>query len=237
MMSYSLVTRVALMLVARDNMALSTLKASLLERRDDILAVVRGQADIRLGVRCDPDPLEDVMRERKSAGIDAAIELTAPVDRLSALLELSTAVAGVLKDLIDPAETLLMGGTTYRMVPARPGGVFLSLAFRRDPAVTVEQFRAWWRDQHAGLAISLLSPALLGYDQVHVDPDASRAAAIAAGLRYDGFDAYDNLTWASVASFMASVNDAEAQRQLYEDEQGNIDNLSNRAALMRHIEL
>lgn len=231
MAAFDKVSRLAIMIVAKRDLPPQALAQSLSARRQALLAAVDGRAALRAGVRCRPDPLAATMGERETAAIDGAVEFTAAEDELGFLFDRAPAIAAVLADLVEPGETLLMGGETYRMVEPRSGGVFLSLTFRRDPAITVDEFRNWWLRQHGPLAVSLLS-SLLAYDQVHVDHELSRAAAAAAGLSYGEFDAYDNLSWASPEGFLASVSDAETQRKLFEDEQGHIDNSTNRAALM-----
>jgi len=121
------------------------------------------------------------------------------------------------------------------MVPVRDGGAFLSLAFRRDPATTSEQFQTWWRYQHAGVAIPVLGPGMLAYDQVHVDFAATEAVARAFGVERVAYDAYDNLTWADFRAFLTSISDPEGMMRVYADEVGRIDNSSRRHAIMRKI--
>ena len=130
----------------------------------------------------------------------------------------------------------VMAGATHFMVPIKAGNTFLSLAFRRYPGTSVEQFRTWWHDQHAPLAIPALGEGLLAYDQVHVDREISRAAAEALGVADVEYDAYDNLTFASRAGFLeACSRDPEGMARLAVDEMGRIDDPTRRHALMLEI--
>ena len=139
-------------------------------------------------------------------------------------------------DLAEPGSVEVMTGAMHYMVPVREGGVFLSLSFRRGKGTTVEQFRGWWYSQHAPLCIPILGPGLLAYDQVHVDEQASRAAADALGVAFVDNDAYDNLTWSDHASYVQSTTgDPEGMGRIAEDEVGRIDNTTRRHALMREI--
>ncbi len=123
----------------------------------------------------------------------------------------------------------------HHMVPVTDGDAFLSLAFRRYPGTTVEQFRQWWYSQHAPLCIPILGEEMLGYDQVHVDPEMTRKAAEALSVPFVDYDAYDNLTFHSQEGFLKACSDETGMALIAQDEEGRIDNTSRRHALMRRL--
>jgi hypothetical protein len=167
--------------------------------------------------------------------LDAAIELTFPAAGLDAMVACAPQVAGVIETIAAPGSIEVMAGPMFAMVPQRDGDTILSLAFVRYPGTTSKQFRDWWRQQHAPLAIRVLGPGLLAYDQVHVDLEVTEALSAACGHAAYGYDAYDNLTWASPADFVASLADAEGMAALFRDEADRIDNDSRRHAMLRRI--
>ena len=168
--------------------------------------------------------------------VDGAIEVTIANGGEGEILAIVLAMRPILEALAAPGTIAVMAGATHFMVPIKAGNTFLSLAFRRYPGTSVEQFRTWWHDQHAPLAIPALGEGLLAYDQVHVDREISRAAAEALGVADVEYDAYDNLTFASRAGFLeACSRDPEGMARLAVDEMGRIDDPTRRHALMLEI--
>jgi len=167
--------------------------------------------------------------------LDAAIELTFPGAQLHALVACAPQLAGIIGALAAPGSVEVMAGPMFAMVPQREGDTILSLAFVRYPGTTSKEFRDWWKLQHAPLAIRVLGPGLLAYDQVHVDREVTEALCETCGCSAYGYDAYDNLTWASPADFVASLADAEGMAELFRDETGRIHNGSRRHAMLRRI--
>jgi hypothetical protein len=167
--------------------------------------------------------------------VDGAIEVTLPDVKSGEMAEICRALRPILTGLINLSSIEIMAGPMFSMVPVRKGNTFLSLAFRRDPGVTSQQFRDWWFAQHAKMAIPVLGPGLLAYDQVHVDQAANDAMAAAFGVPACVYDAYDNLTWDDRYAFLKSCSDLEGMNLLNQDEKGHIDNASRRHALMYEI--
>jgi hypothetical protein len=196
-----------------------------------------GGAHVRLGVTYENRDLQGVRGpdEEPKRDVDGALEVTVAAARAPSLPDLARSLCEALDGVVDPASLEVMTGPIFPIVPARDGGAFLSLAFRRYPGTTSEEFRAWWLHQHSAVATPVLGPGLLAYDQVHVDPGASEAVAQAAGVPYVPYDAYDNLTWDDREAFLHSIsNDADMAR-VFADEVGHIDDPSRRHALMRKI--
>jgi hypothetical protein len=199
-----------------------------------------GGHPIRLGV-ADRDPsliADDAVAEAMAGwrSVEGAVEVTLPNAKAGDLPLLAQQLKPILITFADLATVEITAGPTFHMVPVSRGSAFLSLAFRRYPGTTSEQFQTWWLRQHSTIAIPVLGPELLAYDQVHVDPDASRAVAAAFGVPHVSYDAYDNLTWADRSGFLTSCSrDPAGMMRVAADEEGRIDNDSRRHGLMREV--
>lgn len=167
--------------------------------------------------------------------VDGAVEITLRAPGAQDLEALSRGLAEIIRPMAEPGTVEVMAGPMFSMVPPRDGEAFLSLAFRRDPATTSAQFRRWWHDQHAEIAIPVLGPGLLAYDQVHVDAELAAAAARGFGVAAAAYDAYDNLTWADRDGYIASISDLDGMARIFRDEIGRIDDRTRRHALMRRV--
>lgn len=215
---------------------LAELEASLSRARETFRRLA-GDAHLRLGV-ADLDPSLGALRDRgdvKLKSVDGAVEVTLAASRTGDIARIAQGLGDILEAFAEPGSIEVMAGPIYSIVPVRDGGAFLSLAFRRYPGLTPQQFRDWWLHQHSAVATPVLGEGLLAYDQVHVDPAASQAAAKAAGVAYVDYDAYDNLTWDDRAAFLASIADPQAMARVFADEVGHIDDPSRRNSLMRRI--
>jgi hypothetical protein len=199
-----------------------------------------GEAQVRLGVPDDSSAMNarqdgesyDIAAWR---GVDGAVEITVADARSGDLTDIARSVHGIIAPLAAPGSVEVMAGPMFCMVPVRDGEAFLSLAFKRYPGTTSEDFRNWWRFQHAKVAIPVLGAPMLAYDQVHVDPGVTEALARAIGVEPVLYDAYDNLTYENAAGFLASVADLPGMARIAEDELGRIDNTSRRHALMKRV--
>lgn len=216
---------------------LAALADSLRAARGRIEAAAGGNR-VRTGVAYpdgQPDTSEHAPGGPVWRTVDGAIEVTIPNGGEGRVPAICEAMRPVLADLAAPGSVEVMTGAMHYMVPVQAGDAFLSLAFRRYPDTTVAQFRDWWLNQHAGVAIPIMRDELLAYDQVHVDTVASQAAAAALGVPFVDYDAYDNLTYRNQEGFFGSVADAEGMARIAEDEIGRIDNTTRRFALMREV--
>jgi hypothetical protein len=215
---------------------LGGLEASLSRARDTFQRLA-GEAHLRLGV-ADLDPSLGALRDRgdvKLKSVDGALEVTLAAAQVGEIPTIAQGIGDILEAFAEPGSIEVMTGPVFSIVPARDGGAFLSLAFRRYPGLSSQQFRDWWLKQHSAIATPVLGKGLLAYDQVHVDPAASQGAAEAAGVPYVAYDAYDNLTWDDRNAFLDSISDPEAMARVFADEVGHIDDPSRRNALMRKI--
>jgi hypothetical protein len=215
---------------------IAELEASLSRARDTFQRLA-GEAHLRLGI-ADLDPSLGALRDRgevKLKSVDGALEVTLAAARVGEIPKIAQGIGDILEAFAEPGSLEVMTGPIFSIVPVRDGGAFLSLAFRRYPGLTSQQFRDWWLKQHSAIATPVLGEGLLAYDQVHVDPAASQGAAEAAGVSYVDYDAYDNLTWDDREAFLNSISDPDAMARVFADEVGHIDDPSRRNALMRKI--
>ncbi len=166
---------------------------------------------------------------------DGAIEVTVAAVDADQLPQNAKALKDVLQPFVDAASVEAMAGPVYFMVPPRRGTTFLSLSFKRDPATTRAEFGRWWFNRHARVAIPVLGPLLLAYDQVHCNDAMTDAVSDTFGVAAVHYDAYDNLTWADWPSFQRSTADPIGGRRIFEDEIGRIDNTTRRHGLMRTL--
>jgi EthD domain len=198
-------------------------------------SVVGDAAAVRIGLRDPRDPLADVSEgaiESRIPPVLGAIEVTAPRTEVDGMEALAGTIGGHLVGLVDRERSAVSLGEVHAIIESRSGASFLSFAFQRYPGTSVEEFRHWWLRQHAAVAVRLLSPWLLAYDQVHVDRALSERVSRSANITFHPYDAYDNLTWASVEEFLASVSRPGGRDEMYQDEVGHIDHSSYRGALM-----
>lgn len=193
---------------------------------------------VRLGVadrHADLGPFS-LRNERKGwADVDGAIEISVLNQRKAEIPDICSKLRVIMNDFCDLETVHVMAGPTHHMVPVRTGGTFLSLAFRRDPAISSGEFQDWWYNRHSKVAIPVLGDGLLAYDQVHVEQALSHSAAEAFGGDYTEYDAYDNLTWVDRYGYLHSISDQEAMGPVYADEVGFIDPTSRRSAIMTEV--
>lgn len=225
--------RMAFMFDAREGQ-FERMENNLARAADEIRQLAK-EAHVRIGVA---DRHTDVSSEydiEGSRGVDGAVEISVTAARKTELPAIAESLHKVLLGIAEPLSLEVMAGPFYPMVPVRDGATFLSLAFRRDPATTSQQFQTWWHDQHANVAIPVLGPGLLAYDQVHVDAQETHTLARRLGIASATYDAYDNLTWADRYEYLKSISNPEDMARVLRDEVGRIDNNSRRSALMRTL--
>ena len=188
---------------------------------------------IRIGIRNTDVPLGWLSRRGDAAPVDAVIEATLQEgDDLESLVTGCRGLGHDLEGIADLSASAILAGVAHLIIPGS-AATFIALAGRRDPKISVEDYRRWWLKQHAVLAQQIIHPFAEGYEQLHVDRELSRRAAKAAGFAVEDYDAFDSIFYHSVADFLKGVTDPEVARQLYEDEVGHVDHASMRAAVCR----
>jgi len=191
---------------------------------------------IRIAVRVEDDPLSGLMAQRgKAASIDSVFEATlaegqSPYD----LIPCADGLMSHFEGLVEPASSALLAGTAHLIIEGT-GNVFIALAARRDPGISVGDMRRWWLEQHAPLVKRIVRPQSNSYEQLHVDRDLSRRASEAAGFVFEPYDLFDTVTYDVVSDFVQVLSNEEISRQLYEDEIGHIDHPSFRGSVCRMV--
>jgi len=192
--------------------------------------------ELRLGIRHEQDPMALMMGERgASEPVDGVIEVTLPDGvPLSNCAAAVDGLAATLGGAIDAARSAVVAGTCYRFLHAG-GSVFAAIAARRAPGTTMDQLTEWWLHQHGPLALRIVSPPPLAYEQLHGDADMSRAAARAAGVSETPYDMYDTIGAPTLEEFEQAAGDPAVAAQLFEDEVGHVDHSSFRGAIQRTL--
>jgi hypothetical protein len=203
----------------------------------DIRTAAAGNA-VRMGVADRHPDLgggDEVYDSADWQGIDGAVEVTIANGHVDQISTICQSMRPLIAPFAQAGSLAVMAGPMFEMVPVRPGGTFLSLAFRRDPVISSQQFSDWWLNRHAPMAIPVMGPGLHAYDQVHVDMAVTGLAADAIGVPAVEYDAYDNLTWQDRYGFLESCSDSAGMAILYQDEIGHIAAGTHRHALMHEV--
>jgi hypothetical protein len=205
-------------------------------RRPDLAAVTQSvDAGLRVGTRHPRDHESAGHGETMPEAIEAAVEVTMSEEKLAGLLALAGRIGELVVDVADTERSIVTVGPMHRIVEPRPGDLFLSLTFQREPGTTLEELHQWWINQHAVVATRLL-PEVLAYDQVHVDHQLSEQASREAGFAYRCYDSYDNVTWANYDEFVQSVSKPGLPETILQDEEGHIGQGTKVGALMSPVE-
>lgn len=231
-----ILTRLLALLSARAGTATEALGSFLATRRERLTARFGADAQILMGLRRADDPFAQVGGERKIEPADAILQVSLPGQwPLDDLLRRLNGLTDDLQEMVDLDRSALAMGRAYLMVE-KDGPVFCGFLGRRHPGISLEDMRHWWLYHHGPLGVALTgtrSPH--GYDQLHVEPDASRQAAAVAGFPYVPYDMGDSLYIEDLDEFVRGTSDPEIQRQLYEDEIGHLDHSSWRGAFTDRI--
>ena len=193
-------------------------------------------ASIRAAIRLEDDPLSVMMAQRGEAvPIDSVFEVTlAEGQRPNELITCAEGFLSHFEGLVDPVTSAVLVGTAHLVIEGT-GNIFVALAGRRDPGISVGDMRQWWLGQHAPLVKKIVRPQSNSYEQLHVDRDLSQRASDAAGFVFEPYDLFDTITYDAVSHFVDVLSKEEVSRQLYEDEIGHVDHSSFRGAVLRMV--
>ena len=131
---------------------------------------------------------------------------------------------GIADRLVDFVYADLSGVVTgeARRIAGSVGGPERFLYFmRRKADSTHESFGRYWGEEHAKFGKKM--PGTLGYEQLHVDPAASRTAATHAGFGISEIDGVAILHLESVTAFGAAAGKSTVGAQAIEDERNFVD--------------
>ena len=104
---------------------------------------------------------------------------------------------------------------------------------RRRDGVTRREFSHWWLHRHGPMSIDLVPS--LGYQQTHVDPDASRVVGDASGIAARDHDLGETAYFPTLEAFIGPMSDPEVGKELFDDEAGFVDHSSITAAMCRLV--
>lgn len=94
-------------------------------------------------------------------------------------------------------------GVDRVVIPSAPTPVRYQYLMRRKAGTTHAQYLAYYFEQHS--RFGFLTPGIDGYAQFHVEPEASRGAARAAGFGSCGVDSVSELHMQSLAGFLEAL--------------------------------
>lgn len=135
----------------------------------------------------------------------------------------ATALALLLVTASGPARALKPGPA------ACTGPIKKILLIKRKPGTTHEQFRDYYENHHAQLALKLLGPLMLDYRRNYVRPARASATATARpGLDHDVVTELWFKDEATMDAFYARVRQPEIHAQIAADEEKFMDRPANR---------
>jgi hypothetical protein len=209
-----------LLLRLREGQSPNLLEARLASEGQTIRSRLSGMGCRQLrAIRLADDPFASTEHgDSVGTGFDAVLQVAMRPDADAALLV--GAVKGAserLGDWIDPSRSAALIGQQHVIVPGE-GPIWLV-------------FLDHWLHKHADIARAV--PGLTGYCQVHADPEASRAAAEAAGFSIADFDGAAECCYADVGQFLAQMAEPEVSSRALEDEKLFIDHDRTSAVLTR----
>jgi hypothetical protein len=228
------VARAVLLLFGRDGArANGSFEADVVEAADLVRArIAPADGTVRVGVALDDDPLAAIARERNIRLLEGAVEVTLPDP--AAITTVVAALDGFgerANGSVDTDASIAVAGTCH-LVRAETGPIMLASTGLRKAGISREEHSEWWLHVHGPMSMRLV-PSSLGYQQLHGDPDASRAAAASAGLGGPATDFAETAYFESVEAFTTPMADPDVGRELVEDEAGFIDHASVVAAMCR----
>ncbi len=211
-----------------------SLERDLVAAAADLRGRLGAGGTVRVGVRLDDDPLAAIAASATSACSTARWRWTRPdVADLDGLIAALDGVGPAIAASVDLGASAAVAGTCH-LVRAATGSVMLASAGRRRADVTRDAHSDWWLNHHGPMSMRLV-PLSLGYQQLHADPDASRAAAKTAGVGVCDYDFGETAYFEAVESLIGPMSDPEIGRELAEDEARFIDHTSMIAAMCRLV--
>jgi hypothetical protein len=137
--------------------------------------------------------------------------------------------ADMVRGTTDTDASTVVAGRCH-LVREGTGPVMLASTGRRRHDVTREEHADWWLHVHGPMSMRLV-PDSRGYQQLHGDPEATRAAAKSAGVGGPAMDFAETAYFDSVEAFVTPMADPAVGAELVEDEARCIDHTSIVAAM------
>jgi hypothetical protein len=176
--------------------------------RADVLA-------INLMLRLPDDPLG-----RRTA-FRAAFEITVDVGGPDTIAPLVHGLDRRLDDVAHPDLSTVLFGEEVVFVAGERAPIRYQYLMRRNASFDHDAYLKRYREIHSAFGVK--TPGILGYRQVHVDPERSRELAGLAGLGVWRVDSVSELHLESLESFLAAVAGSEVPKEAAADEEIFVD--------------
>ncbi len=153
----------------------------------------------------------------------AALELTGDGADVATLASLVAGLGKRLDDVADLGSSTLLVGEDVVFVASEPTPVRYQYLMRRNDRFDHADYLTRYRKIHSDFGVR--TPGKRGYVQFHVDPEASRQAAGAAGLSVWDVDSVSELHLDSLETFIGEVSHWSGGKEAIADEQVFVDRL------------
>lgn len=153
----------------------------------------------------------------------AALELTGEGADVATLASLVAGLGKRLDDVADLGRSTLLVGEDVVFVASEAAPVRYQYLMRRNDRFDHASYLARYRKIHSDFGVR--TPGKRGYVQFHVDPEASRQAAGAAGLSVWDVDSVSELHLESLETFIGEVSHWSGGKEAIADEQVFVDRL------------
>jgi uncharacterized protein (TIGR02118 family) len=126
-----------------------------------------------------------------------------------------------LHDIVHTDLSGALVGSVHRVLGAGEGPVRFLYLMRHKAGMTTAQYQEYWGTSH--VEFGRRTPGILGYDQFHVDPVASKAAVGAAGLGVWRVDGVAELHLGSLEAFFSAAVGSDVGDEAIADEKNFVD--------------
>jgi hypothetical protein len=193
----------------------------------DFAAAIRSVAD-ELRAREAADGLEIVTLQRladdplgSQTPYHGTLDVSGQRADAAVLSDLLAGVGERLAEVADPASSTLLIGEDVVFVGSRRAPIRYQYLMRRRSDFDHASYLKRYREIHSEFGVR--TPGILGYAQLHVDLDASRAAAERAGIGVWQVDSVSQLHLESLATFFGAVAKSPVPAEARADEERFVD--------------
>lgn len=143
------------------------------------------------------------------------------------LVALASGLAARFGESVHSDLSTALIGSEHELIASERAPVRYQYLMRRREGFTHESYLRRYRDVHARFGFQ--TPAIRGYVQLHVDPDATRAAARAAGLSGWEVDSVSELHMDSLERFLEAIAGSSIGAEATADEEIFVDRPNSHA--------
>lgn len=151
----------------------------------------------------------------------ATLEIRGDAVTPERLAELLDGFGARLDDVAHPDLCTALVGEDVVFIESRGAPVRYEYVMRRNARFTHEGYLKRYREIHSRFGLE--TPGILGYAQFHVDPEASRRVAIAAGLGTWNADSVSQLHLESQKTFLSALAESGFGSEAIADEEVFVD--------------